>query len=172
MLAECGEPVSLYDVAARSIGDNPQAREQYDLWQDVWHHGAWAPEFGGRIVLRPRKRVSSYFLLKWGVQIPYLFHENQTPRSDSANFVPLEPIFCPQILEPSTEPSHWNITRGTIVNKDFHVPSPPVGYFTTIIYTEFVRAALCVRLKRVCLPPSVIQIDNRSSPRNSRVPYL
>ena len=29
-----------------------------------------------------------YFLLKWGVQSPYLFHENQTPRSDSANSVP------------------------------------------------------------------------------------
>ena len=29
-----------------------------------------------------------------------LFHENQTPRSDSINIAPLEPIFCPQILEP------------------------------------------------------------------------
>jgi arylsulfatase A-like enzyme len=27
----------------------------------------WAPEFGGRIVFRPRKRMSSYFLLNWGV---------------------------------------------------------------------------------------------------------
>ena len=32
--------------------------------------------------------------------MPYLFHENQTPRSDSTNSVPLEPIFCPQILAP------------------------------------------------------------------------
>ena len=40
--------------------------------------------------------MSSYFLLKWGVQIPYLFlAENQTPRSDSANFVPLEPNVLP-----------------------------------------------------------------------------
>ena len=37
-----------------------------------------------------------------------LFRETQTPRgrSDSANFVlvPLEPNFCPQILEPRPEP--------------------------------------------------------------------
>ena len=52
----------------------------------------------------PGKITSSYFLLKWGVQIPYLFHVNQTPRSDSANFVPLEPIFCPRILEPRVAP--------------------------------------------------------------------
>ena len=32
----------------------------------------WAPES----VFRPRKRMSSYFRLKWGVQIPYIFHEN------------------------------------------------------------------------------------------------
>ena len=38
--------------------------------------------------------MSSYFLLYRGVQIPCLFHEKSTPRSDSANFVPLEPIFC------------------------------------------------------------------------------
>ena len=24
--------------------------------------------------------MSSYLLLEWGVQIPYLFHEKQTPR--------------------------------------------------------------------------------------------
>ena len=30
----------------------------------------------------------------------HLFHENQTPRSDSANLEPSEPIFCPEILEP------------------------------------------------------------------------
>ena len=39
--------------------------------------------------------MSSCFLLKWGAQIPYLFYENQTPRSDSANFEPSEPIFNP-----------------------------------------------------------------------------
>ena len=35
----------------------------------------------------PRKTMSSYFLLEWGVQIPCIFHENQTPRSGSTNFV-------------------------------------------------------------------------------------
>ena len=65
----------------------------------------WAPEFGGRIVFRPRKRMSSYFLLKRGVQIPYPFHENKTPHSDSANPVSLKPIFCPQLLEPRWR---WN----------------------------------------------------------------
>ena len=30
-------------------------------------HGTWAPEFRGRIVFRPRKIISSYFLLKLGV---------------------------------------------------------------------------------------------------------
>ena len=49
---------------------------------------------------RPRKRMSSFFLLKRGVQILCLFSQNQTPRSDSANLEPSEPIFCPQILEP------------------------------------------------------------------------
>ena len=44
----------------------------------------------------PRKRMSLYFVLEWGVQIHYNFHENQTPRSDSANLEPSEPIFCPQ----------------------------------------------------------------------------
>ena len=44
--------------------------------------------------------MSSFFLLKWGVQILCLFGQNQTPRSDSANLEPSEPIFCPQILEP------------------------------------------------------------------------
>ena len=56
---------------------------------------------GAETVFRPRKRMSSFFLLQRGVQIVlYLFHENQIPRSDSAFFVPLELIFCPRILEP------------------------------------------------------------------------
>ena len=37
---------------------------------------------------RSPPRKSSYFLLKWGVQIPYLLYENQTSRSDSAKSVP------------------------------------------------------------------------------------
>ena len=32
--------------------------------------------------------------------ILYIFNQNQTPRSDSANLEPSEPIFYPQILEP------------------------------------------------------------------------
>ena len=31
---------------------------------------------GAESVFRPRKRTSSYFLLKWDVWIPYLSHEN------------------------------------------------------------------------------------------------
>ena len=63
---------------------------------------AWAPDFflGAEPVFRPRKRMSSFFRLKWGVQILCLFNQNQTPRSDSANLEPSEPIFCPHILEP------------------------------------------------------------------------
>ena len=30
----------------------------------------------------------------------YIFNQNRTPRSDSANLEPSDPIFCPQILEP------------------------------------------------------------------------
>ena len=59
---------------------------------------AWANQNSGvETVFRPRKRMSSFFLLKWGVQIPCLFSQNQTPRSDTANLEPSEPIFCPQI---------------------------------------------------------------------------
>ena len=71
----------------------------------VWIHGGGfrtgsGADLGSRIGFPPRKRMSSYFLLKWGVQIPYIFHENQTPRSDLANLVHSKPNFCPQILEP------------------------------------------------------------------------
>ena len=44
--------------------------------------------------------MKSFFLLKRGVQILYLFNQNQTPRSDSANLDPSEPMFRPRILEP------------------------------------------------------------------------
>ena len=41
--------------------------------------------------------MSSFFLLKWGVQILCIF--NQTPRSDSANLEPSETLmFCPQVV--------------------------------------------------------------------------
>ena len=65
--------------------------------------GDRAPDLGAESVFRPRKRMSSYFLLKWGVQMLYIFNQNQTPRSDSANLEPSEIIFCPQILEPRWE---------------------------------------------------------------------
>ena len=55
---------------------------------------------GVETVFRPPKRMSSSSLLKWGVQILCLCSQNQTPRSDSANLEPSEPIFYPQILEP------------------------------------------------------------------------
>ena len=47
----------------------------------------------------------SCFRLKWGFVHRHraVSTRNQTPRSDSANFVPLEPILCPQILEPSAQ---------------------------------------------------------------------
>ena len=48
---------------------------------------------------RPRKIMSSFFLLKWGVRMLCLFNRNQTPRSDSVNLEPSEPIFCPQVPE-------------------------------------------------------------------------
>ena len=56
--------------------------------------------------------MGSYFRLERGVQIPYIFHENQTPRSDSANLVTLEPIFCPQFLEPRS-PATPNSATGS-----------------------------------------------------------
>ena len=47
---------------------------------------------GVETVFRPRKRMRSFFLLKWGVQILLcLFCQNHTPRSDSANLEPPEP---------------------------------------------------------------------------------
>ena len=44
----------------------------------------WAPKF----VFRPRKRMSSYFQLKWGVLDRYRTFSTRTkhPRSDSAKF--------------------------------------------------------------------------------------
>ena len=67
------------------------------------------PNLGSRIwgqnrFSAPGKSMSSYFLLQWGVQILCLLSQNQTPRSDSANLEPSEPIFYPQILEPSPKP--------------------------------------------------------------------
>ena len=44
-------------------------------------------------VFRPRKRLSSFFLSQRGVRIQCLFSQKQTPRSDSANLEPSEPIF-------------------------------------------------------------------------------
>ena len=66
-------------------------------------HALGSRIWGGETIFCPRKSSSSFFLLKWGVQIMCLFSQNQTPRSDSVNFVSSEPIFCPQILEPRLE---------------------------------------------------------------------
>ena len=41
--------------------------------------GAGLQNLGAETVFRPRKSTSSYFLLKWGVQIQYLF--NQKPNT-------------------------------------------------------------------------------------------
>ena len=46
---------------------------------------------GAESGFRPRKSTSS----NWGVQILCIFNQNQTPRSDSANLEPTEPIFYP-----------------------------------------------------------------------------
>ena len=55
--------------------------------------------------------MRSYFLLERGVQTLYLFHEDQTPRPDSANLEPSEPIFRPphsgaQVLTPLPPPGY------------------------------------------------------------------
>ena len=54
-----------------------------------WAVRDWAPEFGGRIVFRPPEKSELVLAIGMGcTYIPCLFHENQTPRFDSANFVP------------------------------------------------------------------------------------
>ena len=62
--------------------------------------------------------MSSYFLLKWGVQIPYIFHENQTPRS-LVQFRTFRTLSCPQILEPRS------YCRGDASCVAFHVVFAP-----------------------------------------------
>ena len=60
---------------------------------------------GVETVFRPRKRMRSFFLLKWGVQILLcLFCQNQTPRSDSANLEPPDPFifFTPKFWSPGS----------------------------------------------------------------------
>ena len=101
------------------------------------HTHAWAPEFGGRIVCRPRKKNELALSIEMGctcstASVPYLFHENQTPRSNSINFIPSEPSFCPQILEPRHTPptmhglqQHRRIIRSTI--PPMGIRSPPVS---------------------------------------------
>ena len=57
--------------------------------------------------------MSSYFLLRWGVQIPYTFHENQTPRSDSVNLEHLKKtIFSPQNY-PGYQYDNTTLSNGT-----------------------------------------------------------
>ena len=66
--------------------------------------------------------MSSFFLLKWGVQIQYIFNQKQTPRSDSANLETSEPIFCPRILEPR----FYNETSKKLYYF-FNSTAPPTG---------------------------------------------
>ena len=98
------------------IGDISYARGSGSMWpaflQQVQGVAARAPGSGGRIVFRPRKSTSSYSLLKWGVHIPFLFHEGQTPRSDSANFEPLELILL--------APTFWSPGRRHQAVSDGH----------------------------------------------------
>ena len=61
----------------------------------------WAPNLGGRIVFTPPENNELVLSIETGcTSIPCLFNQHQTPRSDSANLEPSEPLFCPQILEP------------------------------------------------------------------------
>ena len=61
-----------------------------------------APEFGGQNRFPPPGMNELVLSIGMGVYRYRTFsHQNQTPRSDSANCVLLEPIFCiPQIMEP------------------------------------------------------------------------
>ena len=72
--------------------------------------------------------MSSSFLLKWGVQTPYLFHENSTPRSDSANLEPSELIFYPQILEPRCNRESFSANVPERVGRELYAP----GFFAAV----------------------------------------
>ena len=126
--------------------------------------------------------MSSHFLLKWGVQIPYIFHENQTPRSDSANLVTLEPIFCPQCfgaqVSRNTElgngiwdsvrrqrsqvsPHFW--VRGE-VNATYTPLCPAVGAVCSTPWWFSTDHAQCRRKDHVCAIPNGSQWFNWSHP--------
>ena len=94
---------------------------------------------GGQDRFPPPVRMSSYFQLKWGVQIPCFFHENQTPRSDPGSDVRnlLAPNFCipPKFWSPGPHPvlssvgvdsDHDPLVRGCAVNERSRGARPPV----------------------------------------------
>ena len=68
--------------------------------------------------------------------MPYLSHENQTPRSDSTNFKPLEFIFCPKFWSPAQARAHGSAghTFGAVVRIALAYPKregwlgPGVGF--------------------------------------------
>ena len=65
------------------MGNGAEARMTVKYFPPGYGSLPWAPESGGRKwVFRPRKTMSSFFLLKWGVQMLCLFNQTQTPRSD------------------------------------------------------------------------------------------
>ena len=56
--------------------------------------------------------------------------KNQTPRSDSANLEPSEPIFYPQILEPRflcAAGSHWKFCYAYSYNVQSYAPGDPAS---------------------------------------------
>ena len=81
--------------------------------------------------------MSSFFLLKRGVQIPYLFNQTQTPRSDSANLEPSEPILCPQILELRYAPKR---SQSTISYPPRTPQRPTVGPLSKLVHVSFGRS--------------------------------
>ena len=72
---------------------------------------AWAPGFVGRNGFPPpeKNELVLSILKKWVCRYcdPRLcpFSQNQTPRSNSANLEPSEPIFCPQTVVPRSRSS-------------------------------------------------------------------
>ena len=87
--------------------------------------------------------MSSNLFLERGVQLPYIFHEKQTPCSDSANLEPSEPVFCPQILEP----------------RFIHIPPPLCSIAST---TRGRLAASLVLARAATTSPTARQLCRRS----------
>ena len=104
-------------IRARSVIHSASLHCQlHNLWGVYLVHAPSLPPFLGFGDEPGRIRIS---ILIWGqnrfpppeknalamgcADTVHFPREPNTGRSDSANFVPLEPIFCPQILEPNDE---------------------------------------------------------------------